>query len=407
MVLKNVKKFDWVILLYLMILLIIGVTAIFSSSATKIGDNLTIKNYYLKQIIWIVISLLFMLIIIKIPYHIIEILIVPAYIISLIFLIIVFFLPAINGSHRWIKFGFFQFQASEVAKLSTILVISKAICKQHQSTWKIMFKTMLIGILPFLLILFEPDLGTSLIFLISILTILSVSDVPIYLLILLISPFFSIIFSFSWIYFVIYLLLLSFIFIKMKVTYLIIAFSGIFNTFIFLITPFFWNHLKFYQQNRILTFLDPSKDPFGAGYQIIQSKIAIGSGGIFGKGFLEGTQKNLNFLPENHTDFIFSVIGEEFGFFGCVILLLFYFLFLFRILRNIELLKRREKRYATVGIVSYLSFQIFINIGMNIGIVPATGIPLPFISYGGSNLLINLIAVGLILKYINERSVFE
>jgi rod shape determining protein RodA len=149
------------------------------------------------------------------------------------------------------------------------------------------------------------------------------------------------------------------------------------------------------------------RDPFGAGYQIIQSRIAIGSGGFWGKGFLMGTQKNLNFLPEHHTDFIFSVIGEEFGFLGCAIILLIYFLFLYRFVRNINALKRKEFRFAAIGILAYLTFQIFINIGMNIGIVPTTGIPLPFISYGGSNLLINVLAIGLVLKFLNERSIFE
>ena len=148
-------------------------------------------------------------------------------------------------------------------------------------------------------------------------------------------------------------------------------------------------------------------DPFGSGYQIIQSKIAIGSGQFFGKGFLLGTQKNMNFLPEHHTDFIFSVIGEEFGFLGCTIILILFFLFLMKIAKGISILKRAEMKFAAVGILSFLTFQIFINIGMNIGIVPTTGIPLPFISYGGSSLVINVLSVGLILKFLKERSIFE
>jgi rod shape determining protein RodA len=185
-----------------------------------------------------------------------------------------------------------------------------------------------------------------------------------------------------------------------------ITFLGVINSFIAVLTPVIWNGLKPYQQNRILTFIDPLRDPFGAGYQIIQSKIAIGSGGIWGKGLLMGTQKNLKFLPEHHTDFIFSVIGEEFGFFGCLIVLTLFFLFLYSLVRNIRKLKRNEAYYGAIGIVAYLAFQVFVNIGMNVGVVPTTGIPLPFISYGGSNLLINVMAVALILKYYNERSIF-
>ncbi|MDZ4122097.1 MAG: FtsW/RodA/SpoVE family cell cycle protein, partial [Candidatus Cloacimonadaceae bacterium] len=145
------------------------------------------------------------------------------------------------------------------------------------------------------------------------------------------------------------------------------------------------------------------RDPLGAGYQIIQSKIAIGSGSTFGKGWLEGTQKNMNFLPEHHTDFIFSVIGEEFGFFGGLALLGLFFAFFWRLILAVGQIKVRERQIAASGITVYLMFQTFINIGMNIGLVPATGIPLPFISYGGSNLLINAMAVGVVLKFLNER----
>jgi len=187
----------------------------------------------------------------------------------------------------------------------------------------------------------------------------------------------------------------------------LLGFTTAINVFFFFITPVIWNGLKEYQQNRILSFLDPLRDPFGAGYQMIQARIAIGSGGSLGKGILLGTQKNMNFLPEHHTDFIFSVIGEEFGFFGCMILLLIYFLFLLRMVKCVMNLKRKEYRYATVGILAYLTFQIFVNVGMNIGIVPTTGIPLPFVSYGGSNLLINVLAVGFVLKFMNERSIFK
>ncbi|MCK4312886.1 MAG: FtsW/RodA/SpoVE family cell cycle protein, partial [Candidatus Cloacimonetes bacterium] len=232
-------------------------------------------------------------------------------------------------------------------------------------------------------------------------------DLPTFYLILIISPIISMITSFSIIVFIIYLIILIYVLYKTNLDKVTIGFAAVINTFFFFITPVIWNNLKEYQQNRILSFIDPMRDPFGAGYQMIQSRIAIGSGGFFGKGFLIGTQKNLNFLPEHHTDFIFSVIGEEFGFLGCTILLLIYFLFVFRISRNIISLKRREFRFAAVGILAYITFQIFINVGMNIGIVPTTGIPLPFISYGGSNLLINILGIGIILKYLTEISIFE
>jgi rod shape determining protein RodA len=164
-----------------------------------------------------------------------------------------------------------------------------------------------------------------------------------------------------------------------------------------------WGSLKPYQQNRILTFIDPTRDPLNTGYQVIQAKIAVGSGQIFGKGFLGGTQKNMNFLPEHHTDFIFSVIAEEFGFIGSVLLLLVFFYFFLRIVKNITRSQIKERRIAMAGIFGFLFFQVVINIGMNIGLMPTTGIPLPFISYGGSNLLINSISVALILKYSQDK----
>jgi rod shape determining protein RodA len=176
---------------------------------------------------------------------------------------------------------------------------------------------------------------------------------------------------------------------------------------IFFLIPVIWNGFKPYQQNRILTFINPNHDPLGTGYQVIQAKIAIGSGGLYGKGFLLGTQKNMDFLPEKHTDFIFSVIGEEFGFWGAGLLILLYLVFLTKLIKNIDKIFVKDRKIAAVGIISYLAFQFFVNIAMNIGIMPTTGVPLPFISYGGSNLLINTIAIGLILKYRLEKGLLK
>ncbi|MDO9578900.1 MAG: rod shape-determining protein RodA [Candidatus Cloacimonadales bacterium] len=401
------RNFDWFIFILLLCLILFGVIAIYSASANKIGDDLEVENYYIKQIFWVFISLILLYLIFKTPYNLIEILVVPAYFLTIILLVLVLFLPEIKGAHRWIPLGLMNFQPSELAKLIVILMISKVISGQHLSGTQILTRSILVVILPVILILLEPDLGTALTLVLSLFAILVVSDLPSLYLIIMLGLLFSIVTSFSIIAFLIFILIFIYLLFRINLSKIVIAFAVTVNTFFFIITPIIWNSLKDYQQNRILSFLNPMRDPFGVGYQIIQSKIAIGSGGLLGKGFLSGTQKNMNFLPEHHTDFIFSVIGEEFGFFGCTILLLFYFLFLYRIARKISSLKRKEFRYASVGILAYLSFQIFVNIGMTIGIVPTTGIPLPFASYGGSNLLINVLAVGLILKFINERSIFN
>jgi len=403
----DIKKIDWLIFLLLLLLMFSGVFAIYSASTSKIGEGFRTQNFYLKQLIWIFISLIFLFVLLKIPMPVIDFLIIPVYIITIIFLIIVLFLPEVKGSHRWISFGLANFQPSELAKLVTILFLSKLISKPYITEWQILLRSFAVVLLPVILILLEPDLGTALTLIISLFAMLLISGLPLLFLILIISPILSIITSFSLPVFFIYILIFLFVLYKTRLSIVAIGFAGVLNAFIFFITPIIWNGLKTYQQNRILSFIDPMRDPFGAGYQIIQSKIAIGSGSIFGKGFLMGTQKNLNFLPEHHTDFIFSVIGEEFGFFGCVIILVLFFLFLMRIMKGINKLKRPEMKYVGMGILAYLTFQVFINIGMNIGIVPTTGIPLPFISYGGSNLLINVISVGIILKYLKERSIFE
>ncbi len=401
------KNFNWTIFLLLIALLASGVFFIFSASSTKISDSIQTENFYLKQIFWIIISIFILFIIIKIPYPIIDFMVIPLYILTIILLVIVLFMPEINGSKRWIFLGIMNFQPSELGKISVILLIAKLISEPLISDWQIIKKSFLVLIVPTLLILREPDLGTTLTLLMSAFTILAISDLPLFYLILLISPLFSIITSFSVIAFIIYIGTLIFVLFRANLSKVIIGFTVVINSFFFFITPVIWNNLKVYQQNRILSFLNPMRNPFGTGYQVIQSKIAIGSGGFTGKGFLLGTQKNLNFLPEHHTDFIFSVIGEEFGFLGCLFLLTIFFLFFKTMIKEISALKRKEWRYASVGIFAYLTFQLFINIGMNIGVMPTTGIPLPFISYGGSSLLINVIGIGLILKFINEKSVFN
>lgn len=401
------RRFDWLIFSLLLCLLLYGVVAIYTASTNKIGLEYETQNYYLKQLVWVFVSLICLYLLIKIPYTFWEILLFPVYFATLILLFIVIFMPEINGSHRWIPLGFMNFQPSELAKLITILLIAKSISQPYITGTKIVIRSLTIALLPVALILIEPDLGTALTILISTFAILAVSDLPFVYLLLMISPLISVVTSFSMFLFGFFIIVLIYILNRNNLSKVMIGFSLIINLFFFFITPVIWNSLKGYQQNRILSFLNPMRDPFGAGYQIIQSKIAIGSGGFWGKGILMGTQKNMNFLPEHHTDFIFSVIGEEFGFFGCLILLLIYFLFLFRIAKQLEKLNRKEFKYATTGILAYLTFQIFVNIGMNIGIVPTTGIPLPFVSYGGSNLLINMAAVGFVLKFISERSIFK
>jgi rod shape determining protein RodA len=228
---------------------------------------------------------------------------------------------------------------------------------------------------------------------------------PLLILFILMTPIISMITSFFIPAFIIFALLLIFLLYKSKFSLPLISFIIVINLFFLFITPVLWNSMRPYQQNRILTFIDPSRDPLNTGYQVIQARIAVGSGQLLGKGFLEGTQKNMNFLPEQHTDFIFSVLAEEFGFVGSVALLLVFLFFFIRIVKNIYRSEIKERQIAMAGIFGYLFFQVSINIAMNIGLMPTTGITLPFISYGGSSLLVNSFAVALILKYSQEKDV--
>jgi rod shape determining protein RodA len=332
-----------------------------------------------------------------------DVIILPLYILNLVFLILVLFTPAIKGAHRWFNLFGFSYQPSESAKLLTILLTARILAKEHLSEFKQLMYGFLCVLAPVLLIIIEPDFGTTLTFWVSLIAMYIATGVPAFYIVLMLSPVVSIVASFHWAFIIIWLLVLVGFLMWFRLSWVTVTVSAILNLFIAVIMPVFWSGLKDYQQNRILTFLDPMRDPLGAGYQIIQAKIAVGSGGTIGKGWLEGTQKNMNFLPEHHTDFIFSIIGEEFGFIGSVVLLLLFFLLFWRISIAIRDIRVQERKIAVAGIFGYLMVQTFINIGMNIGLVPTTGIPLPFISYGGSNLLINGLAIGVILKYLNER----
>ncbi|HOH59891.1 MAG TPA: FtsW/RodA/SpoVE family cell cycle protein [Candidatus Cloacimonadota bacterium] len=399
----NRKKFDFWLLALLVALIAFGCVAIFSASTTVIGEQASTQHHWWRQIIFAFLALGVIAALIKLPMPIFDILVLPAFVFNMLLLILVLFTPAVNGAHRWFSFGGVNFQPSESAKLLTILMVARYISKEGLTEYQQLLHGFGIMLMPVLLIMIEPDFGTTLVFWAALLAMFIASDVPLFIILLIISPVVAVVASVHWLAIVIWVLILVFLLLRSGLSWVAITVSSIVNVFISLIMPVFWMGLKEYQQNRILTFLDPTRDPLGAGYQIIQAKIAIGSGSLAGKGWLMGTQKNMNFLPEHHTDFIFSVIGEEFGFVGSLFLLLLFTAFFARIIYNIGQLKVRERKVATSGILAYLMFQSFINIGMNIGLVPATGIPLPFISYGGSNLMINSISVAVILKYLNER----
>ena len=343
----------------------------------------------------------------NIPLERIRKYLIPSYFCMLISLILIYYMGiSVSGAQRWLDLGVFSFQPSEVAKLSTVLTLALVLDKKIISTIRDLVLPLFIVFVPWLLIFFQPDLGTSLVLLVLTGVMFYWAQMPIeWILILVLCIVTSILYLtlpivlFLWIPFMGYLAYRS---TKKKIIFSVLAIS--FHLSIAKLTPIMWQYgLKEYQKDRLVLFLDPNRDPLGGGYHLLQSKIAIGSGGFFGTGLLQGKLTNLQFIPEQHTDFIFSALGEELGFLGCIIVL-FLFFFLIKKLINIATNARSEfESLIVIGIAATFLFQIIINLFMTIGLGPVTGIPLPFMSYGRTSLIVNFISIGFVLS-IFKRS---
>ncbi len=392
-------KFDKNLLIILALLLVAG--AFLQYTANYPGDHTFFKNH----LIWIGISLSLGFLILFYPLNGLKDIVLILYIIGIILLIIVPFLPESEG--RWIKIGGFQFQPSEVTKLFFIIFMAKIFSKfaDKKVTMRDLRLPIIIAAISILLVFLEPDIGTASIFLFIFLGTVGTLNISIPRYVLFISPLISLLCGLhlvSWILFMI-----------MLVAVIIISdvdprFSiGIFllNLAVGASAPILDSLLKPYQKIRLLTFLNPSLDPTGAGWQLLQSKISIGSGGIIGKGYLNGSIKNLGFLPQTRTDFIFAVLGEEFGFLGTFVLLVLFALFLLRILHIAQRAQRPFGRYLAYGIFFYFLSQITVNIAMTVGLLPVVGLPLPFISYGGTSLVVSTVSVALLILVKNESIV--
>jgi len=362
---KNIfKNTDPVLLLVIVVILIIAFLSLYSASHQP--DRDLVKNYSMQQLMWLGLTILVAILFIKFGY---ERWIDYSYLIftlNLLVLLLVLILGETRyGAKRWIDLGILSLQPSELCKISFMLALTKFVMDNNDRIKEIrtVIISLFICMLPVALIIKQPDLGTAIAFL------------PI---------FFVVLFTAG-----------------AKIKHLLIVFMLGAGS-----APLLWSVLKLYQKKRLLVFLNPNIDPLGAGYTIIQSRIAIGSGGLFGKGWLSGTQNQLNFLPERHTDFIFSVIGEEWGFMGAVILLGLFLLLIKRLLAIADTTNDGRGKTLISGIVALIWFQVFVNIGMTIGLMPVVGLPLPFISYGGSNLLSMMIMIALAISVGLKRKVF-
>ncbi len=330
------------------------------------------------------------------------------YLFSIVLLLAVFaFGKTISGSERWISLGFINLQPSEFAKVATILAVSRYLSEKEVFNHPVRATIVSIGLVsvPAVMINQQPDLGTSLIFIALVLPMLFWARIPLFIIFILVAPFISILSAINGLLMAGWVLILIGILYLARQGILITISSFLFNIVLAILGPYFWNHLKPYQQMRILTFLNPEIDPKGGAYQILQSKTALGSGGLNGKGFLQGTQTQLKFLPETHTDFIYTVVGEEFGFLGAGSVMLLFGAIIFRALFIAYRTKSQFPSLILVGTSIVLFTHVFINMGMTMGIMPVTGVPLPFLSYGGSFFIAAAVLIGLILN-VSRHKIF-
>lgn len=391
------SRFDWASFLAPLLLALLSVALIYS--AKHASSSPAERALFVKEALWVALGLIVFLVAYKIPLRTHEIMAYLYYAFGLLLLAALFVLGATQyGATRWFNLGPFNVQPSEIMKLAVIIALARFLAypkRAFHNFWWVIAAAALAGV-PMLLVLRQPDLGTSLIFLILLVSLLFWSGLSIYLIFLLVTPLLSVVLAFHWIPWGLFFLgLLVALFYSRPGKWL-----GVFVVLLNLIggvaTPLLWNHLHDYQKERILAFIDPYKDPLGSGYQLIQSKVAIGSGGLLGKGYLHSSQARLEFLPMQHTDFIYSVMGEEFGLVGCFLIL---FLLGYMVYHGIQVAKKARNSFAGLlawGIVSAIGFQSFVNIGMTLGMLPVTGIPLPFVSYGGSAMLVNWAMWGLL-----------
>ncbi len=357
------------------------------------------QDYFKRQMIWTVAALFLFTIVVFVPMRFFE---VFAYVLFGVVVIMLLGLLFKGGGRaaRWYNFGFFNLQVAELAKIAVVFVLARYLTYSRRPANSVRrFASVLILVaIPMLMVLKQPDLGTSIVFVAVLVTVLYWSGLPATYMLLLITPVVSLITSSHWISWVVFFVLVLVLLQMIKPGTLFSIATISVNLLSGMIMPLIWNRLQDYQKMRILVFLDPGRDPLGAGYQIIQSKVAVGSGGLWGKGYMAGTQTNLAFIPERHTDFVFSVIGEEFGFWGGLLILI---AFAGIILLGIQVALKCRNRFSSfvvIGGVTIIAFQLAVNVGMALGLMPVTGLPLPFISYGGSSLLMSWMILGLIVN---------
>ncbi len=388
-----------------------GIAMIYSAGQVEVPNAVT-ERAWLSQLRWLLVALLGFTVLSRIPMPWIEWAAHPIYVLGIILLGVTLIIGEGRGTaagvKSFIRLGGFGFQPAEIAKIATILWLAQHLSDRDSPlrTLRDLVKPGAIVALPLALVMLQPDLGTSLAFVGILFAMLYWAATPVWLLALVASPVVGLFLAYDTVVWSTYILIViacmvlflrSRLFLFESVALVLANFASA-----TLARPL-WNSLANYQRNRILVFLDPEVDPRGAGYQVIQSKVAIGSGEFWGQGFTQGAQKRLDFLPEQHTDFIFSVVGEELGFVGTTLLILLFGYVLTRLLRLAAVSDSSFAGLSLLGIFGAWLVHVLVNIGMTAGVVPVTGIPLPFVSYGGTFLVMSWVAVALAVRLSYER----
>ncbi|MGL4721825.1 MAG: rod shape-determining protein RodA [Desulfovibrionaceae bacterium] len=363
---KFLSQLNWTVVISVALLSLVGLINLYSASGIRTEDEIVVNTYFQRQILWGCLGIICMVLVSIINYRHFYSIAIPFFVFTVLLLAAV---PVVGktvyGAKRWISLGFMNIQPSELAKISILILGAKLLSKgKAPMGWKELLFVAGIASIPAMLVLSQPDLGTTICMLAILGGIIIFRGIRIYVVRVLL-------------------------------------------VFVPMLLPVAWMFLHDYQKQRILTFINPGKDPLGSGYHVIQSQIAFGSGGFWGSGFLSGSQSQLRFLPEKHTDFALAVFGEEWGFIGMVILLILFCVFLYGIYYTAKTAKDRFGSYLTVGVFFYFFSQITVNMGMVLGIMPVVGIPLPFISYGGTATIVNFVFIGIVLNVSMRRFVFK
>ncbi len=405
---KFTDKYDLTLFVTTAIMVTIGVVAIFSATF----GNTSGTDFYLKQMIFGIIGLVIMVIISLLPPKYFSKFSYATYGLAIVLLVLVLlFGKTINGNKSWFYIGGFGIQPSEFAKIATVLALANFLNPgegdKNPNKPLDFIKACIFIIIPVILVKMQNDTGTALVFLSFLIPIFFWAGLSPFVLFIIISPIALAVLSFLgniYFYIGIAVVLISLYFFKRgilkSVLVLVINLASGYSV------HYLYSRLQVHQQKRIIALFDPTLDPLGSGYNVIQSKVAIGSGGIFGKGLLQGSQTQLRFIPEQWTDFIYCMIGEEFGLLGASVVILLYLIIIVRLINNASLSKDKFLSLACIGFASLFLFHLFINVGMTIGLMPVIGIPLPLVSYGVSSLLTFMVMIGIGMNTYKHRNVY-